>query len=132
MKKLIKNLPEPIRYWLTLIVFTAELVAIYTWPLETIGFLIVGSTIYREMAKDWNATIAFFMVCVISSAAGLSVWGISKLAGAPEYVQVLLYFIASIYALALVTDEQHQKPYIWLWRQCKKLFQKRQHKMLMS
>lgn len=129
MKKLIRKLPEPIQYWLAITIFTTALACLYTWPWHTIVMLIV----LGKVQQHWEDIKMFFIVSALALIPGI---GIPYLIGyAYEWdksTTALVALFSSIYALGLVIEQNNWKPYIWLWQQCKKLFKKRQHNMLIS
>lgn len=115
MKKLLMKLPVEIRIIWSLTWLAAWIYCLLVWTGETICTLVIVGQIYHEASKNRERTLAFVVLALISCGAGFVSFFFTRWLGVNEFVQLIMAFAGAIYAMAVCTCEEHQRPYVWLW-----------------
>jgi len=96
---------------------------LWNWLFQT---LIVLFAIIK-IKEHWETALAFFITTAASSVGGfVLIWLLHfAFTGEPLINNRSLWGVGwlftSIYVLGLIIEEDNRAPYIWLWRQCKKI-----------
>ncbi|MFA7718000.1 MAG: hypothetical protein WC875_04765 [Candidatus Absconditabacterales bacterium] len=114
---------KTIRLILAISVFSGIIFLLCKWPIETI----IGLFAFSQIKEHWKEVKMFLITTAIACTGGaIMVWIIHLIFTGSIYIQPqsmwsIGYLFTTIYALGLLIEEDQQKPYIWLWRQMKKV-----------
>lgn len=81
----------------------------------------------------WDEVLAVLVTTALAFMPGMGIaFFIGWLFEWDRVLTGIFGLFTSIYVMGLIIDEENRAPYIWLWRQCKKLFQKRHDHLVIS
>jgi hypothetical protein len=104
-------------------VLTGIIFLLYKWPLETI----IGLFALAKIKENWTIVKVVLITTALACIGGvIMLWSIhliftGNICIEKDSMWAVGYLFTTIYALALLIEEDQQKPYIWLWRQIKKM-----------
>ena len=129
MKRILQKIPQPLRGIIGLCHLTAIIYCLCIWPVETILFFIVED----KLQKHWKIALLIVMTSIVTMVGGAALrFAIGLLFGWSYEACVIGSMFAGIYVLGLIIEPDNHKPYIWLWKQGKKLFQKKQNLIIIN
>lgn len=97
------------------------------WPIDTLCWLFLWTWATEQLSKHRQEAIAMLLAFVLAMIPTAIVMGIMYACHVNEFIQLISYFVVFLYALSVVIDEERQRPYIWLWQKCKRLFKKKNY-----
>jgi len=107
-----------LRLLLVLSILAGLVFLLWHWPFHTILAMIAIVKIY----ENWEIVVMVVVVSVLSVIGGFAmIWLVHLVCTGQLLIDLhtlwgIGWLFACIYALALIIEEDHRRPYIWLWQ----------------
>lgn len=127
MKHILKKLPWLIRAIIGFSLFMTFVYCVLIWPGNTICTLWLSGWASEKLSQYKQEVLALLIADLLSIIPALIAFFILRAYEVNEFVQVIAFWGVAIYAFSVVIDEERQRPYIWLWQKCRRLFKKKNY-----
>lgn len=123
MKHILKKLPWLLRATIGFSLLMTFVYCVIIWPLDTLCILFLWTWATEKIVEHWQTLLAIIVTALLSiGSAAIIGYGIGWFCHWSNDTSALVSFFVSIYTLGIIIEPSNRKPYIWLYRQLKKLF----------